>query len=305
MAAPVITDPKLIIPTENDFEKLLTAKLSYEAKQNTPERDTWNKKHFNDTPWGISYNVSIGKYNKSLAAYNASGKGKAPVQKVDIALRQFIVAVAIDWQELIAQLKRTLKNWGYTSENLQNIAKNVWLMEAQYIANTCDRVTVTKLIEQLDETPKTALTEAVEKHNTLNSKLFTKEELLKDRVRDKMLEIVDEFLTNLKEQEIEIKIDDILFIGSNASYNYTKDSDIDLHILANSGMLMFTGHAATHRGFLQLRQREASRSASSWLQPQHTSSKFAARSFGSCSRTGTRGILFAIAVTFVFAIVVI
>ena len=87
MAAPVITDPKLIIPTENDFEKLLTAKLSYEAKQNTPERDTWNKKHFNDTPWGISYNVSIGKYNKSLAAYNASGKGKAPVQKVDIALR--------------------------------------------------------------------------------------------------------------------------------------------------------------------------------------------------------------------------
>ena len=49
-----------------------------------------------------------------------------------------------------------------------------------------------------------------------------------------MLEIVDEFLANLKEQDIKIKVDDILLIGSNASYNYTKDSDIDLHILANT-----------------------------------------------------------------------
>jgi predicted nucleotidyltransferase len=48
-----------------------------------------------------------------------------------------------------------------------------------------------------------------------------------------MLEIVDEFLADLKEQEIKIKVDDILLIGSNASYNYTKDSDIDLHILAD------------------------------------------------------------------------
>jgi predicted nucleotidyltransferase len=49
-----------------------------------------------------------------------------------------------------------------------------------------------------------------------------------------MLEIVDEFLNDLKEQDIQIKVDDILLIGSNASYNYTKDSDIDLHILANT-----------------------------------------------------------------------
>ena len=61
MAAPVITDPKLVIPAREDFEKLLTAKLSYEAKYNTPERDTWNKAHFDSTPWGISYNVSKAK----------------------------------------------------------------------------------------------------------------------------------------------------------------------------------------------------------------------------------------------------
>ena len=236
MSAPIITDPNLVIPTKEDFEKLLKAKLSYEAKQNTPERDTWNKKHFNETPWGISYNCSKAKYEKSSAAYQRANKGKTPTQKVDIALRYFITAVVIDWIELVNQLKRTLKNWGYTSTDLQNIAKNVWQdpYNAQYIANTCDSVSVTELIEQVKNLGNAFLTEAVEKHDTLNSKLFTKDEVLKDRVRDKMLEIVDEFLASLKEQDIKIKVDDILFIGSNASYNYTKDSDIDLHILANA-----------------------------------------------------------------------
>ena len=236
MAAPVITDPKLIIPSQADFEKLLTAKLSYEAKQNTPERDTWNKAHFNETPWGIAYNCSKAKYEKSVASYNkVKRKGQVPQPKVDVALKYLIVAVAIDWKELIDQLKRALKNWGYTSQDLQNVAKNVWLSDADYIANLCDRVTVTQLIEQVNiDMAAEELTEAVEKHNTLNSKLFTKDEVLKDKVRDKMLEIVDEFLADLKEQDIKIKVDDVLFIGSNASYNYTKNSDIDLHILANA-----------------------------------------------------------------------
>jgi predicted nucleotidyltransferase len=231
MAAPVITDPKLVIPTREDFEKLLTAKLSYEAKYNTSERDTWNKAHFDSTPWGISYNVSKARYEKSASSFKSRAGKTQPQPKYDIALRYFIVAVAIGWQELVDQLKRTLKNWGYASKDIQNIYKNVWQLEAQYIANLCDSVTVTKLTENLEANK---LTEAVEKHNTLNSKLFTKEEMLKDRVRDKMLEIVDEFLADLKEQEIEIKVDDILLIGSNASYNYTKDSDIDLHVLANA-----------------------------------------------------------------------
>lgn len=232
---PVITNPNQVMPKAEDFEKLLRAKLSYEAKQNTPERDAWNKKHFNETPWGIAYGVSIGKYSKSTASYSKAAKtSKTPQPKVDVALKYLIVAVAIDWPELIDQLKRAIKNWGYTSEDVQNIAKNVWQPHAAAIAGLCDKVTVTELIEQTIEEPKGTLTEAIEKHNSLNSKLFTKEELLKDKVRDKMLEIVDAFLADLKEQDIKIKVDDILFIGSNASYNYTKDSDIDLHIVANT-----------------------------------------------------------------------
>ena len=235
MPVPVISDPKLVIPTPADVEKLLTAKLSYEAKQSTPDKETWNKAHFNETPWGIAYNCSKAKYDKSVASYNnVKRKGQVPTPKVDVALKYLIIAVAIDWKELIDQLKRTLKNWGYTSQVLQNIAKNIWLAEAQYIANLCDRTTVSQLIEEVSLKTTVELTEAIEKHESLNSKLFTKDEVLKDKVRDKMLEIVDEFLADLKEQDIKIKVDDILLIGSNASYNYTKDSDIDLHILANA-----------------------------------------------------------------------
>lgn len=244
MAVPQIMDPKAVIPTQEDFEKILTAKLSYEAKQNTPEKDAWNKKHFSETPWGIAYNVSKAKYDKSASFAKSKGK-QASAPKNDIALRYLIVAVAIDWKELIEQLKRTLKNWGYTSKDLQNIAKNVWLSDAQYIANLCDRVTVTKLIEhEVHKQPKAELTEAIEKHESLNSKLFTKGEALKENVRKKMLEIVDEFLANLKEQNIDIKIEDILLLGSNASYNYTANSDIDLHIMANTKNMKYSTDVA-------------------------------------------------------------
>jgi hypothetical protein len=78
MAAPQIISQDQIIPTKEDFEKLLTAKLSYEAKYNTPERDSWNAKHFNETPWGIAYNVSIAKHNKAVAASAKKGNVSSP-----------------------------------------------------------------------------------------------------------------------------------------------------------------------------------------------------------------------------------
>lgn len=242
---------KNIIPNAHDFEKILTAKVSYEAAQKTPNKDIWNKKHFNETPWGIAYTCSKAKHEKSIALAKAKGWDKQngykpPEPKNDIALKYFIVAVAIDWKELIDQLKRTLKNWEYSTRDLQGIAKSVWQdpINAQAIASACDSVSVTKLIEQAESGDTTKLTEAVEKHDILNSKLFTKEDTLKENVRKKMLEIVDEFIDDLHEQNIEIKIDDILLVGSNANYNYTKDSDIDLHIIANTKNIKYENDIA-------------------------------------------------------------
>ena len=48
--------------------------------------------------------------------------------------------------------------------------------------------------------------------------------------------VVDKFKSNLKEDNIELDIIDILFVGSNASYNYTDESDIDLHIVADTSV---------------------------------------------------------------------
>ena len=227
-----------IMPTVEDFEKILSAKISYEAAQAKPivERDAWNRKNFTQTPWGIAYVLSKSKYEKTIA-YNKNKGWAAPKQKTDVALRYFIVAIALDWPELITQLKKTLKLWGYTSADMQQMAKQVWQ----------DTTNLNKIGLRLDKAQygkNITLTEAIEKHETLNPKLFTKDEELKERVRKKMLEIVDEFLANLKEQNIEIKVNDILMVGSNASYNYTKDSDIDLHIMTDSKGIKYSTEVA-------------------------------------------------------------
>lgn len=65
----------------------------------------------------------------------------------------------------------------------------------------------------------------------LNSSLWTKKGdsyILKSEVREKLLEIAEKFYEYL---EVETKYEDIYFIGSMASYNWTSQSDIDLHLL--------------------------------------------------------------------------
>lgn len=81
-----------------------------------------------------------------------------------------------------------------------------------------------------------SLQEDIEKHDELNPKLWEGTEL-KQEVKEKINFIVNEFIKNLQEDDLSIQIDDILLVGSNCSYNYTKDSDLDIHILANSDAL--------------------------------------------------------------------
>lgn len=76
--------------------------------------------------------------------------------------------------------------------------------------------------------------EDIEKHNQLNPLLWNDDATMKDEVISKLKEIADEFILNLQEAEIEADIDDIILIGSNANYNYTKNSDLDIHIILNN-----------------------------------------------------------------------
>lgn len=64
-------------------------------------------------------------------------------------------------------------------------------------------------------------------HNELNQKLFNKEEL-KPEVKEKLKEIAEAFIDYLEVNKDAIK--DVVITGSSVSYNYTKYSDIDLHL---------------------------------------------------------------------------
>ena len=63
----------------------------------------------------------------------------------------------------------------------------------------------------------------------LNPKLWGDKKLKRD-VREAIIDIVSEFMDNLI---IPVEILDVRVVGSNASYNYTEHSDLDVHIISN------------------------------------------------------------------------
>lgn len=85
---------------------------------------------------------------------------------------------------------------------------------------------------------KKHLVENLEIHDTLNPKLWDSNDKLIPDVRDKILEIVEEFKKNVQEMtDLELNPLDIYLVGSNASYNYTSHSDVDVHIVINFNII--------------------------------------------------------------------
>lgn len=67
--------------------------------------------------------------------------------------------------------------------------------------------------------------------NELNPSLWIKkgnDYILKEQVHNKLIEIADKFYEYL---EVDAEYEDIYFVGSMASFNWTSQSDIDLHLL--------------------------------------------------------------------------
>ena len=91
---------------------------------------------------------------------------------------------------------------------------------------------ITSVDRELDEN----LEEDIEKHDTLNQKLFDDEEL-KPVVAKAIMNIANEFVKELGEDGISFTLKDVILLGSNMSYNYTKDSDLDIHLIADSSAL--------------------------------------------------------------------
>ncbi len=66
--------------------------------------------------------------------------------------------------------------------------------------------------------------------DTLNPKIWDKDDMLNKEVREKLLGVANEFINFLG---VPILVEDIIFTGSLSNYNWSKYSDIDLHVVAD------------------------------------------------------------------------
>lgn len=94
---------------------------------------------------------------------------------------------------------------------------------------------LTDYFKQLNELNENyQLKENFEIHSQLNNKIFNLDDnLMKQEIRQRLIEIADLFVSSMQENNVPIKVYDYWLVGSNAAYNYTKDSDIDIHIIVD------------------------------------------------------------------------
>tara|TARA_R100000995_G_C3480412_1_gene123538 strand:- start:1587 stop:2393 length:807 start_codon:yes stop_codon:yes gene_type:complete len=93
---------------------------------------------------------------------------------------------------------------------------------APYTKPMGNHVTFYKQLEEVEE-------ESFSIQSELQPDLWDGDKL-NDEVRERLLEIAEDFMSGL---EVEADIEDIRFTGSLANYNWSKYSDIDLHIVAD------------------------------------------------------------------------
>ena len=65
-------------------------------------------------------------------------------------------------------------------------------------------------------------------HPTLNQKIWDGEKSVRSGVKGALMDIVEEFLSGL---DLDLDLDDVVVTGSTANYNWSKFSDIDIHII--------------------------------------------------------------------------
>tara|TARA_Y100000593_G_scaffold51895_1_gene97484 strand:- start:4572 stop:5378 length:807 start_codon:yes stop_codon:yes gene_type:complete len=85
-------------------------------------------------------------------------------------------------------------------------------------------------IEEIKDDPRFIDRGGFSMHDELHQKFWVVEDKLKPEIRDRLIEIVKDFMDGVGE---DIKIDDITFTGSLANFNWSSYSDIDLHILVD------------------------------------------------------------------------
>jgi len=99
----------------------------------------------------------------------------------------------------------------------------------------------------------TEIIKSFESQDELNPKIWNKDGksyVMKPEVRERLLEIANEFIDYLK---IEIIITDVVLTGSLANYNWSKYSDFDIHIIANFNQFP-QSHVDLYKEFFMLKK---------------------------------------------------
>ena len=93
------------------------------------------------------------------------------------------------------------------------------------------------LIAKYSGQSQSQVNESIELHTQLNPKLWSVNGQLKPKVHDQILKVADYFIAGLAKDGIKFKLKDIRLVGSNCSYNYTQDSDLDVHLIVDKETL--------------------------------------------------------------------
>jgi len=119
-------------------------------------------------------------------------------------------------------------SWGDIKDEWMSLRRNGWSISQDYDDSLpgFNEVYICSKIAKNE-----SLTE--EAHETLNQDLWDENNKLKPEVKEKLDLIVEKFKERLKEDGVDINVDDVVLVGSNANYNYTDKSDIDIHLIAD------------------------------------------------------------------------
>lgn len=190
----------------------------------------------------LNNKISDNTYSISIRGSNTFGSNRSetdePFFATEQEARDFIAN--IDHQHIDTVV--TLEDWRfvisdkpikYYDKNINQTVTKSDLTGAKKVNTICGPCYMLKQCRFFESLEEKDMNEAIEKHNELNQKIFNGTEL-KPEVRQKVQDISNEYIKLLAEDNIILKIRDVILAGSNASYNYTDNSDLDVHILAET-----------------------------------------------------------------------
>lgn len=74
----------------------------------------------------------------------------------------------------------------------------------------------------------------LEQHPTLNPRLWDDDDQLLPEVKEKLMAIADRFLEFI---DLDLEPEDVVIVGAQTGFNYTRHSDLDLHLIFDYGKI--------------------------------------------------------------------